>query len=1346
MAIWRSPLLYLGFAIILLVAAALAAPHVVDFNRFKPQMEAWGARLTGRKVHIGGDVQVSLFPWPTLRLRNVSVSNPPGARQPQFLTAEEISTRLSLAALLSGELEIEQVHFTRPILALERLTNGSGTWRITPRSGLHLPFSPQRIAIAGITIEDGTLVLADDRRDGQARLKHIKARISAPALPGPWRLTGTAARARSKIRFTFATGKRRKGQPLRISARIAPVDQAGFLYTFDGKLGAPQPGRISGQLRIRPVDAKGKQSPPSGLSLFSFKAAIEAGFDDIWLKKMEAAPISAAHSANTITGTAHIVLGEILEVETALKASRFDLDYALGADARSRLFGPQGLRQLSALVQALPESVLLRLDVHVPSLLAGGQTLENLRMSLDASSAQLAINSFSTRLPGQTSLAFHGQFVPAGDAPDLSGQAQFSSASLRDFFLWAIPRRADDISRVWSGARGKLTLNAQVDITPQNLRIEGGAFVLDDEKGRITASLGASPEGLTRLELNINAGKLDVDRYAPSGLAAADGASDPATAFFGLLAAAMQSGETDIALSAAQLHVWGLPMRDVAIQVIANPDLVEIRNFDIGSLKGAKIDMAGLLKFPDDSIEGSMDAHITSPDGRPLWRLLSGMEKRPDPAWLKDIGKIDLRLRASARALDKGAHVSASVKGAAGPASVDGSADFTGLPAQWRKAAITLRANVTSPASAPLLALAGVRGGRARDTPASFRLTARGRPAKGLQSTLTLDIAGIESRFLGQLRNLQPQSGWTGEGTFALRATRASALLRMAGLAIAQTPPVSLYGEGKLAFSPGHAGYDGIKGRFGEVPFSAALKLNWQDGQPAISGRIGSARLHLPALAHVWLTAPRQTNETLAAQADDATQALLGPSRFRAGLFASPSLDLQWRAGKLTVLPGLTLDKASLDITQNRKSLKAVIKAGKPDSAQVETTLSITPARGGLAFAAESQGRLPLQSYLKDIHGAPVIKAPASFIATWKSRARSLAGLATAMNGSGLLRVEKGLLLGANPAAYLTAVMKAKSPAEAEEMAREILDKGTMPLPAAERKFAISSGLLAVEPLDFTAGDIGVRLKTLLSVPQQKLDLSLRFAGKGPVPPFRLVFSGPPGALERIHDLAELKNWVSVTALRRSMENLERIERKRRRILQEESAFERGQVMYDRWRQWDKARQVHRRRMENLLMRQERQKHRRALREWRKRLKEQKRKAEEQAILRQKEQAAQRAAEIARKRKEVLARRREDLRRKTEAALKALGQAKPKAQPAPAETPRPTAPATTERQTAPPIPKARPADAARTVQRKPLPPLAVEPAPLPGIIRNLRTPPAPIRLLPRPKSPPRVRTNFTSGR
>ena len=81
------------------------------------------------------------------------------------------------------------------------------------------------------------------------------------------------------------------------------------------------------------------------------------------------------------------------------------------------------------------------------------------------------------------------------------------------------------------------------------------------------------------------------------------------------------------------MSLLGLPMQDVAISIIANPDLVEIRNFDIGSLKGAKIDMAGLMKFPGDSVEGSIDARVTAPDGRPLWRLLSGLEKSG-----KDVG------------------------------------------------------------------------------------------------------------------------------------------------------------------------------------------------------------------------------------------------------------------------------------------------------------------------------------------------------------------------------------------------------------------------------------------------------------------------------------------------------------------------------------------------------------------------------------------------------------------------------------------------------------------------------------------------------------------------------------
>ena len=48
MSVWRSPLLYLGIALILIAAAALAAPLYIDWNSYRADIEDYGRQLTGR--------------------------------------------------------------------------------------------------------------------------------------------------------------------------------------------------------------------------------------------------------------------------------------------------------------------------------------------------------------------------------------------------------------------------------------------------------------------------------------------------------------------------------------------------------------------------------------------------------------------------------------------------------------------------------------------------------------------------------------------------------------------------------------------------------------------------------------------------------------------------------------------------------------------------------------------------------------------------------------------------------------------------------------------------------------------------------------------------------------------------------------------------------------------------------------------------------------------------------------------------------------------------------------------------------------------------------------------------
>ncbi len=1236
MAIWRSPLLYLGFAIILVVAAALAAPFVVDFNRFRPQVEAWGTRLTGREVRIHGDIRVSLFPWPTLSLHDVSVANPPGARQPWLLETDELRTRLSLAALLSGRLEIEQVHFLRPVIALERLKDGTGTWSLHPQARVHLPFSPDRIAIAGVTMEDGTLLLTDARRGGTARMEAVDARISAPRLSGPWRFAATGTLEGTRVSLNISTGRIRKGEPVSFSARLAPVETAGFLYALDGKVNAPEPGKISGRLRIRPVPAKGKQDMPSGPYLFSYSAEVLADFDEIWLTKIEAAPLSAAHTANTITGSAHVVLGSVLEVEAALKTSQFDLDYAFGMDVRSSLFGTAGLTRIADFVAGLPHDMLLRLDLTATNLVAGKQSLESLHLLADVSAEQLSLKTLHVSLPGSATLAFSGQLLPTPELPQLSGSIEFTSRSLREFLLWALPEQAPSISRVWTGARGDLKLNADMDLTPSSLRITNGKFVLDGDRGTLETFLTRDDEkeGLIRLDLSLDADSLDIDRHAPSGLAAgADGAATEALTE--LLTTVMSLGETSLSLSAKRLHVLGLPMENATFHAVATPDLLEVRKFDISSLKGARIVASAQLSFPENGLKGDARMRIASPDGRPLWRLLTDIDGRKgsDPAWLQDVGRVDLNIRAHAESVDTGAHITATAKGTAGPARINGHIAFTGLPREWRKAAVKASLEMESRSSRALLALFGLTPEGREDTPASMDIQAEGRFEKDVDMTAGISILGLESRFMGKIRNATPETGLTAQGRLAFRTVRTGRLLRLAGFAPPVGPDVSSHAEGQLAWSRGHARYRNIKGTHGGNTFSGELAFTWADTPLTATGRLLFRRLSLPDMARTWLTAPAGSDAA---------------DRFRRTLFTDdPRIDIELRGDRIALLSGFMLPGARLLWKQDAKGLQLDISAGRKKNGeeQVSAEVKVAPARAGLRFSGKLEAKLDLARHLRMEDGNPFAKTVLETQGKWQALSRSLSGVATALEGSGTYRLTAGHLNGLAPRTFVKAVLKAENAAQVEKLAGTKLHEGKLPFPGGAGAFSIKAGILSLDPLEYEAEGFRIRIVPLAEPGSGRLDVSLRFRDRknAQIPPFGVAVVGHPGRLGFVHDLAELKNWVTVTSLRRSMENLERIERERRRILEEDSAFERWQVMYDKWRDWARKKAeeeaARRRELDRLLLKRERM-----MRTWARQQAELRRREE----LRKRREEARRRAEEARRKAEEARRRAEEARRRQE--------------------------------------------------------------------------------------------------
>ena len=105
----RSPLLYSGFAAVVLLFVALFGPMFIDWSNYRDDLERYGERITGRQVSIGGAVEIRILPTPMLRVADVRIANAVGATSPDLVRAGHVEIRLSLSPLLQGRFEVKSL-------------------------------------------------------------------------------------------------------------------------------------------------------------------------------------------------------------------------------------------------------------------------------------------------------------------------------------------------------------------------------------------------------------------------------------------------------------------------------------------------------------------------------------------------------------------------------------------------------------------------------------------------------------------------------------------------------------------------------------------------------------------------------------------------------------------------------------------------------------------------------------------------------------------------------------------------------------------------------------------------------------------------------------------------------------------------------------------------------------------------------------------------------------------------------------------------------------------------------------------------------------------------------------
>ncbi|MFQ5643923.1 MAG: AsmA family protein [Thiogranum sp.] len=175
----RLVVVALGGLVLLIVAAAIILPLVVDPNDFKQEIATAVESKTGRTLSMPGDISLSVFPWLGLDIGPVSLSNAKGFSERPFASMDAVQVRIKLLPLLSKQVEMDTVVLRGLKLSLETDSTGRTNWSdlagaaeaaeepavAAPESASADEVALAGLAIGGVEISDAD-VIWDDRQAG----------------------------------------------------------------------------------------------------------------------------------------------------------------------------------------------------------------------------------------------------------------------------------------------------------------------------------------------------------------------------------------------------------------------------------------------------------------------------------------------------------------------------------------------------------------------------------------------------------------------------------------------------------------------------------------------------------------------------------------------------------------------------------------------------------------------------------------------------------------------------------------------------------------------------------------------------------------------------------------------------------------------------------------------------------------------------------------------------------------------------------------------------------------------------------------------------------------------------
>ena len=209
--------------VVILIAAILIIPRVVDVQKYKPELEKKIAEASGRPFSVSDDLRFSLFPWIGLSFSDLHLGNIKGFKEKDFVNVKSFEVRIKLLPLLSKDIQVKKFILNEPRIVLVKNKDGRVNWELPkktsePKMDEKAPVgktSESGLPMGALTVEEfsiknGTVMWIDHATGARKEISDINLTTQEVSLDRP-----------VQLKFSAVLEK----QPLSIEGSVGPVEK-----------------------------------------------------------------------------------------------------------------------------------------------------------------------------------------------------------------------------------------------------------------------------------------------------------------------------------------------------------------------------------------------------------------------------------------------------------------------------------------------------------------------------------------------------------------------------------------------------------------------------------------------------------------------------------------------------------------------------------------------------------------------------------------------------------------------------------------------------------------------------------------------------------------------------------------------------------------------------------------------------------------------------------------------------------------------------------------------------------------------------------------------------------------